>query len=74
MGTSSLSHNEGVDDVNKTIKLDHNIKGMEKVLNLPWDIIEALNRESEESKPNIEETEVLNLAEEGKKKKPSKSR
>ena len=64
---SSLCHNEGVDDVNKKIELDHNIEGMEKVLNLPREILEALNRESEESKHNIEETEVINLAEEGKK-------
>ena len=69
---SSLCHNEGVDEVNKTTELDHNIEGMEKVLNLPRDILEALNRESEESKPNIEETEVINLAEEGKKEKPVK--
>ena len=35
VGTSSLCHNEGVDDVNETIELDHNVKGMEEVLNLP---------------------------------------
>ena len=29
---------------------------------MPHDILEALNRENEGSKPNIEETEVINLA------------
>ena len=56
MGTSSLCQNEGVDGVNETIELDHNVEGMEEVLNLPRDILEALNKESEGSKPNIEET------------------
>ena len=35
VGTSSLCHNEGVYDVNETIELDHDVKGMEEVLNLP---------------------------------------
>ena len=56
VGTSSLCQNEGVDGVNETIELDHNVEGMEEVLNLPRDILEALNKESEGSKPNIEET------------------
>ena len=68
MGTSSLCHNKGVDDVNEIIELDHDVEGMEEVLNLPRDILEILNRESEESKPNIEETEVINLTNEGKMK------
>ena len=72
MGTSSFCHNKGVDDVNETIKLDHDIEGMEEVSNLPWDILEALNRESVGSKPNIEEMEVINLADEGKTEKPVK--
>ena len=62
VGTSSLCHNEGVDIVNETIELDHDVEGMEEVLNLPRDILEALNKESKGSKPNIEETEVINLA------------
>ena len=33
-----------------------------------------MNRESEGSKPNIEEKEVINLADEGKKEKPIKIR
>ena len=57
MGTSSFCHNEGVDDVNETIDLDHDVEGLEEVLNLPRAILEALNRESEGSKPNIEERE-----------------
>ena len=70
--TSSFYHYEGVDDMNDTIELDHDVEGMEEVPNLPRDILEALNRESEGSKPNIEETEVINLADEGKTEKPVK--
>jgi len=66
MGTLSLCHNEGVDDVNEIIELDHDVQGMEEVSKLPRDILEALNKESELSKPNIEETEVINLADETK--------
>ena len=73
VGTSSLCHKEGVDDVNEIIELNHNVEGMEEVPNLPRDILEALNRESEGSKPNIEETEVINLADEGEKENPSSS-
>jgi len=39
---------------------------------LPHDILEALNRESEGSKPNIEEIEVVNLADEGENEKSIK--
>ena len=74
MGTSSLCHNESVDDVNKTIELDHDVEGMKEVSNLPQDILEALSRESEGSKPNIGETKVINLADEGKTEKPFKIR
>jgi len=54
-----------MDDVNETIELHHYIEGLEEVSNLPRDILEALNKENEGSKPNIEEIEVINLAEEG---------
>ena len=74
MGTSSLCHNEGVDDVNETIDLDHDVEGLEEVPNLRQDILEALNRESEGPKPNIAKIEVINLAEEGEKEKPVKIR
>ena len=74
MGTSSFCHNEGVDDVNETIDLDHDVEGLEEVPNLPRAILEALNRESEGSKPNIEERKVINLVEEGEKEKPIKIR
>ena len=64
-----------MDYVNETIELDHDVEGMEEVLNLPRDKLEALNRESEGSKLNIEETEVINLVNEGeKKKKPRQDR
>ena len=72
MGTSSLCHNEGVDDMNETIDLDHDVEGLEKIPNVPRDILEALNIESEGCKPNIEKIEVINLAEEGEKEKPVK--
>ena len=52
--------------------MNHNVEGLEEVLNLPQDILEALNRESEGSKPNIEKTEVTNLADKGEKEKPVK--
>ena len=68
VSTSSFCHNESVDDVNETIELDHNVEGMEEVPNLPRDILETFNRENEGSKPNIEETEVINLVDEGKTK------
>ena len=70
--TSFFCHNEGMDDVNETIELDHDVEGVEEILNLPWDILEALNRESERSKTNIEETEVINLVGDGEKEKPIK--
>ena len=65
LGTLSHYHNEGVDDVHEIIKLDHDVEGIEEVPNLPRDILEALNRESKGSKSNTEETEVINLANEG---------
>ena len=41
--------------MNETIELEHDIEGLEEISNLPRDILEALNWESEGSKPNIEE-------------------
>ena len=61
----SCYHNEYIDDVNETVELDHDVEGLEEIPSLPRGILEALNRESEGSKPNIEETEVINLADEG---------
>ena len=55
-GTSSHCNNEDIDDMNETIELEPDIEGLEEILSLPCDILEALNRESEGSKPNIEET------------------
>ena len=63
-GTSSCCQNEDIDDMNETIKLEHDIEGLEEIPSLPHDILEALNRESERSKPIIEETKVVNLADE----------
>ena len=54
-GTSSGCHNEDIDDMNETIELDHDIEGLKEILNLTHDILQAINRENEGSKPNIEE-------------------
>ena len=35
VGASSLCHNGGVDDVNEIIELDHDVEGLEDVMNLP---------------------------------------
>ena len=58
--------------MNETIELDHDIEGLEEIPSLPYDILEALNSESKGSKPNIEETKVINLADEGENEKPIK--
>ena len=44
VGTSSLCHNKGVDDVNETIDMNHNVEGLEEVLNLPQDILESFEQ------------------------------
>ena len=41
--TLSYYHNEDIDDVNETIELDHDVEGLEEVLNLPRDILQVLN-------------------------------
>ena len=46
VGTSSYCHNEDIDDVNETIELDHDVKGLKEIPSLPHDILEALNKES----------------------------
>ena len=71
-GTSSCCQNEDIDDMNETIKLEHDIEGLEEIPSLPHDILEALNKESEGSKANIEEIEVVNLADGGENEKPIK--
>ena len=58
--------------MNKTIELEHDIEGLEEIPSLPCDILEALNRESKGSKPNIEETKVVNLTDKGENEKPVK--
>ena len=60
--------------MNEKIELEHDIEGLEEILSLPRDILEDLNKESEGSKPNIEETEVVNLADEDENEKPVKIR
>ena len=58
--------------MNEKIELEHDIEGLEEILSLPRDILEALNKESEGSKPNIEETEVVKLVNKAKNEKPIK--
>ena len=70
-GILSCCYSEDIDDMNETIELDHDIEGLEEIPSLPHDILEALNRESG-SKPNIEEIEVVNLADQGENEKPVK--
>ena len=72
MGTSSRCYNKDIDDMNETIELEYDIEGLEEILSPPRDILEALNKESKGSKPNIKETEVVNLADEGENEKPVK--
>ena len=63
-GTSSCCYNKDIDDMNETIELEHNIEELEEISSLPRDILEALNKKSEGSTPNIKEMEVVNLADE----------
>ena len=58
--------------MNETTELEHEIEGLEEISSLPRDILEALNKESEGSKPNIVETEMVNLANKGENEKPVK--
>ena len=51
------------------IELEYDIEGLEEISSLSRDILEALNRENEGSKPNIEETKVVNLADKGENEK-----
>ena len=71
VGTLSCCYNKDIDD-NPSIELEHDIEGLEEIPSIFHDILEALNRESEGSKPNIEETEVVNLADGGENEKPIK--
>ena len=70
--TSSCCHNKDIDHMNETIELEHDIEGLDKILSLTRDILEALYRESKGSKPNIKEIEMVNLADEGNNEKPVK--
>ena len=67
-GILSYCYSEDIDDMNETIELEHDIEGLEEIPSLPRDILEALNRNSG-SKPNIEEIEVVNLADQGENEK-----
>jgi hypothetical protein len=59
---------------NKADCLLDNINNSNKEVELPNNILEALERQDEGSKPNIEELEIINLAEEGEEPKEVKIR
>jgi hypothetical protein len=61
--TSNDSHVSKID--NKTNCSLDNIDNSDEEVELPNDILEALERQDEGSKPNIEELEIVNLANEG---------
>jgi hypothetical protein len=62
--TSNDPHVSEID--NKTNCSLDNIDNSDEEIELPNDILEALERQDEGSKPNIEELEIVNLADEGK--------
>uniref|UniRef100_A0A2N9H3T2 RNase H type-1 domain-containing protein n=1 Tax=Fagus sylvatica TaxID=28930 RepID=A0A2N9H3T2_FAGSY len=61
--TSNDPHVSKID--NKTDCSLDNIDNSDEEIELPSDILEALERQDEGSKPNIEELEIVNLANEG---------
>ena len=61
--TSNDPHISEIDD-KMDCSLD-NIDNSDEEVELPNDILEALERQDEGSKPNIEELEIINLADEG---------
>uniref|UniRef100_A0A2N9HSQ0 Retrotransposon gag domain-containing protein n=1 Tax=Fagus sylvatica TaxID=28930 RepID=A0A2N9HSQ0_FAGSY len=61
--TSNDPHVSKID--NKTDCSLDNIDNSDEEIELPNDILEALERQDEGSKPNIEELEIVNLADEG---------
>uniref|UniRef100_A0A2N9HHR4 Uncharacterized protein n=1 Tax=Fagus sylvatica TaxID=28930 RepID=A0A2N9HHR4_FAGSY len=61
--TSNDPHVSKID--NKTNCSLDNIDNSDEEIELPSDILEALERQDEGSKPNIEELEIINLADEG---------
>ena len=68
--TSNDTHVSEID--NKTDCLSDNIDNSDEEIELPNDILEALERQDEGSKPNIEELEIINLADEGEEQREVK--
>ena len=66
----SESHVTNVDD--DTNCLTGNTVNSDKEIGLPYDILKALERQNEGSKPNIEELEPINLSREGEEPKEIK--
>uniref|UniRef100_A0A2N9FAA7 Uncharacterized protein n=1 Tax=Fagus sylvatica TaxID=28930 RepID=A0A2N9FAA7_FAGSY len=67
--TSNDPHVSKID--NKTNCSLDNIDNSDEEIELPNDILEALERQDEGSKPNIEELEIVNLADKGEEAKRS---
>ena len=74
MGTSPLCHNEGVDDVNETIDLDHDVEGLRGPKLTSSHLRSFKQREWRVQAQYRREREVINLAEEGEKEKRIKIR
>uniref|UniRef100_A0A2N9J4D2 Uncharacterized protein n=1 Tax=Fagus sylvatica TaxID=28930 RepID=A0A2N9J4D2_FAGSY len=85
LGMPPTKHNEPLRITRKTSNDPHvseidnkadcsldNIDNFDEEVELPNDILEALERQDEGSKPNIEELEIINLAEEGEEPKEVK--
>uniref|UniRef100_A0A2N9IQN1 Reverse transcriptase domain-containing protein n=1 Tax=Fagus sylvatica TaxID=28930 RepID=A0A2N9IQN1_FAGSY len=68
--TSNDPHVSEID--NKADCSLNNIDNSDEEVKLPNDILEALERQDEGTKPNIEELEIINLAEEGEEPKEVK--
>ena len=68
--TSNDPHVSEID--NETNCSLDNIDNSDEEIELPNDILEALERHDKGSKPNIEELEIINLAEEGEEPKEVK--
>jgi hypothetical protein len=71
--TRKISNDPYVSEIdNKADCSLDNIYNSDEEVELPNDILEALERQDEGSKPNIEELEIINLAEEGEEPKEVK--
>lgn len=72
----SVSPNPIICDIESDSETNHEVENSEKSneeeVELPREILEALERQGEGSKPNMEEAETINLADEGQEPKEIK--